>query len=194
MAQAARADPALATVVIGKAIGAALKLPGPVLLGDLAADVWIDRSLKTSDRNRAERAAVAFYKAHPQVEAVFTSRQIARVEIPTGSPDKWTIAQRVRASFDPQRSGDLYVALKQYVMPIPKPGPGYASTHGSVWDYDRRVPILFWRKGMGASERQDAISTVNILPTVAAELGLALSSKVDGRCLNGIQGVACPAR
>jgi len=193
IAQAARADPALGTAQVGKAIAAKLRLPGPVLLGDLASDVWIDRSLSPRDRTRAEREAIAIYKAHPQVEAVFTAQQIARVPLSTRSPDKWSIAERVRASFDPKRSGDLYVVLKQYVSPIAEPGPGYVSTHGSAWDYDRRVPILFWRRGMAPSNRSDHVSTVNILPTLAAEIGLRLSRPIDGHCL-AIQGVSCPHR
>ena len=192
--QATRADPLLATVAVGKIIAGRLKLSGPVLLGDLANDVWLDRDLKPRDRVRAEREAIAIFSAHPQVEAVFTARQIARIPVPTSSPDKWTIEQRVRASFDPKRSGDLYVVLKKYVSPISKPGVGYVATHGTVWDYDRRVPILFWRKGMQPANRDEHISTVNILPTVAAQIGLALPPRLDGRCLNGVEGVACPVR
>lgn len=191
---ATRADPALGSAEIGKAIAAKLKLSGPVLLGDLGNDVWIDRSLKPSDRTKVEREAVAYFKAHPQVEAVFTKRQIARIPLATTSPDKWTIAERVRASYDAERSGDLYVVLKQYVSPIVRPGPGYAATHGSVWNYDRRLPILFWRKGMRPNDRQDHVSTVNILPTVAGQIGLALPGKIDGRCLSEVEGVACPVR
>ena len=194
VARAVRADPALGTSEVGKVIAAKLKLPAPVLLGDLANDVWLDESLKPQDRARAEREAIALYKAHPQVEAVFTSRQIARVPVPTGSPDRWSIIQRVRASFDRQRSGDLYVVLKKDVSTIATPGVGYVATHGTVWDYDRRVPILFWRKGMRPALRQDHISTVNILPTIAAQIGLALPPRLDGRCLGSVEGVACPVR
>ena len=183
----------MAAVVVGKAIATRLKLTGPVLLGDLGNDVWIDKSLKPADRARAESLAVEYYKAHPQVEAVFTARQIARVPVPTSSPDKWSTLQRVRASFDPKRSGDLYVVLKRYISPIATPGPGYAATHGSVWDYDRRVPIVFWRRGMSPSNRPDQVSTVNILPTLAAGIGLPISRPIDGHCLS-IQGVTCPAR
>ncbi|NUT00409.1 MAG: alkaline phosphatase family protein, partial [Sphingomonas sp.] len=169
-------------------------LNGPALLGDHANDVWIDRSLSPKDRTRVEKEAIAIFKAHPQVEAVFTARQIARVQVPTGAPDKWSILQRIRASFDQKRSGDIYVVLKKEVSPIVKPSAGFVATHGSVWDYDRRVPILFYRKGGPASDRQDHVSTVNILPTVAAEIGLALPTQLDGRCLNGVEGVACPVR
>jgi predicted AlkP superfamily pyrophosphatase or phosphodiesterase len=193
-ASAARADPALETAEVGKILAAKLQLTGPVLLGDLANDIWIDRALKPADRTRVEREAVAFYKAHPQVEAVFTKRQISRVRLATSAPDRWTIAERVRASFDQQRSGDLYVVLKRYVSTIAEPGVGYVATHGSPWDYDRRVPILFWRKGMRPNDRQDHVSTVDILPTVAVQIGLALPGKVDGRCLDGVEGVACAGR
>ena len=86
------------------------------------------------------------------------------------------------------------MVLKQYVSPISKPGVGYVATHGSVWDYDRRVPILFWRRGMQSADRSDHISTVSILPTVAAQIGLALPPRLDGRCLDGVEGVACPVR
>lgn len=194
IANATRADPLLGSAAVGKMIAGRLKLSGPALLGDLANDVWIDRALKPRDRLRVEREAISIFSAHPQVETVFTARQIERTAIPTGSPDKWTIAERVRASFDPKRSGDLYVVLKKYVSPIATPGVGYVATHGSVWDYDRRVPILFWRKGMQAANRNEHISTVNILPTIAAQIGLALPARLDGRCLNGVEGVACPVR
>jgi phosphonoacetate hydrolase len=67
--------------------------------------------------------------------------------------------------------------------------------HGSPWDYDRRVPILFWRRGMAASNRSDAIATVDIMPTLAASLGLGqLAVPVDGKCVAGIAGIACPVR
>ena len=71
----------------------------------------------------------------------------------------------------------------------------YVATHGSPWDYDRRVPILFWRRGMAHAERNDSIETVDIMPTLAASIGLAVDHKsIDGECLTGIQGVNCTLR
>ena len=45
-----------------------------------------------------------------------------------------------------ERSGDIIVMLKPHIMPVVDTSR-YAATHGSPWDYDRRVPIAFWRKG-----------------------------------------------
>jgi arylsulfatase A-like enzyme len=191
---AARVDPALAAVEVGKTIAARLKLSGPVLIGGYFGDIYLDRGLKPADRARAQREAVAVYSRHPQVAAVFTSGQLRRVAVPSTSPDKWTLAQRARASFDLKRSGDLIVLLKPHITPIVDT-KFYIATHGSAWDYDRRVPILFWRPGMTAADRNEAVETVDIMPTLGAMIGLRIASaSIDGKCLTGIQRTDCPPR
>src|SRR3546814_15452380 len=96
---------------------------------------------------------------------------------------------KLRASYNPQRSGDFIIALKPRVTPIPEPGIGYVATHGSVWDYDRRVPILFWRRGIASFEQPNAVMTVDILPTLAAQIDLPVAgAKIDGSCLALLSG------
>jgi hypothetical protein len=158
-------------------------------------DIYLDRSVKPADRARVLREAVAAYRAHRQVAAVFTAQELAAAALPTTSPDRWTLLERARASFDPARSGDFVVLLRQHVTSIPGTGGGALANHGSPWDYDRRVPILFWRPAMPQSLRNEAVETVDIMPTLAAMLGLPLDARtIDGACLTGIQGVACPPR
>jgi predicted AlkP superfamily pyrophosphatase or phosphodiesterase len=104
--------------------------------------------------------------------------------LPTGPPDEWTLAERFRASYDPDRSGDLLVALKPHVTPIADPRL-YVATHGSPWNYDRRVPILFYRPGIVGFEQPLPVETVDILPTLAALVGLSIPpSEIDGRCID----------
>ena len=193
---AARTRPGLTPAAIGKAIGAKLGLAGPVLIGEGAhGDVYLDTALKPADRRRAEQAALAAYRADSQVEAVFTKAELARTPLPTATPDRWSLVERARASFDVQRSGDLVVLLKRNITPIPDPTKGYVATHGSAWDYDRRVPILFWRPGARPNDRPEAVETVDIMPTLAAMLGLAIdASKIDGRCLVSAAVATCPTR
>ena len=195
VAGAARVEPGVFAAEMGKAIGAKLGLKGPVLYGDGAfGDMYVDRTLSAGDRAKAKAAAVAAYRDHPQVEAVFTHEQLKATPSPTSSPDKWTLIERARASFDEQRSGDFVVLLKRDITPIANTR-SYIATHGSPWDYDRRVPILFWRRAMAVSDRAEAIETADIMPTLAAAIGLPVqSSSIDGECLAGVQGIACPPR
>ena len=191
---AARVDPALAAPVVGSAIGQKLGLSGPILIGEFSGDVWLDKSLTGIDRTRTLREALKAYRAHPQVEAAFSRDQIANTAMPSGNPVAWTLIQRARASFDPERSGDIIVFLKPHITPIADTRY-YVSTHGSPWDYDRRVPILFWRRSMAPAAPQEAVETVDIMPTLAAMLGVPLGPPaIDGHCLTGISGVVCGGR
>jgi hypothetical protein len=175
----------------GKRIGASLGLNGAVLSGGIGGDVYVDSGLSKAQQAAVLAEAIRFYSKHPQVAAVFTKAQLETLPLPSGNPKDWSLEQRARASFDPDRSGDLVVLLKPWVSAIAVPRDSVA-THGTPWDYDRRVPILFWRRGMVASDHAEAIDTVDIMPTLAAMLGIPVdSSKLDGRCLRQITGVAC---
>jgi len=165
-----------------------------VLVGGTGGDVYFDPALSPDQRAKAEAEALRIFRAHPQVEVVFTKAELEKVPLPTGSPDKWTLLQRARASFDPQLSSDLVVLIKKVVSLLSNPGAGDVATHGSLWDYDRRVPILFWRPGMAPQNREEAVDTSNIMPTIAAMIGVRVDPKtIDGRCLAGISTIACPA-
>jgi hypothetical protein len=186
IADAAWADVALGAKVAGAAVGATTGIAGPVLVDTgYGGDLYLDSSVAAGDRAKAQDALVAYYRASPQVEAIFTKAEIAATPLPAGDPKGWSVIQRVRASFDPARSGDLYLVLKPHVMPMANPVPGYVATHGSPWDYDRRVPILFWRKGVLPVADERSAETVDIMPTLAAWLGLRLpDGSVDGHCLS----------
>jgi predicted AlkP superfamily pyrophosphatase or phosphodiesterase len=192
---AAWIDPALRVEAIGAKAAAAAHLKGNVIAaGGPSGDVYLDPALKGADRTRAQAALIAAYRANPQVQAVFTKDEIASAAAPSGDPRQWPLIQRIKASFDTERSGDLYVVLKPHIQPIADTSR-YVSTHGSPWDYDRRVPIVFWRAGMASSNREESAETVDIMPTLAALLELrTVAPTVDGHCLQNVPGVTCDAR
>ena len=97
----------------------------------------------------------------------------------------------MRASYYPGRSGDFLVVLKKDITPIANT-TAIVATHGSLWDYDRRVPILFWRPGGNGTTVEQAADTVDIMPTLAAQIGFDVApGSVDGHCLE--QAAQCSA-
>jgi predicted AlkP superfamily pyrophosphatase or phosphodiesterase len=103
------------------------------------------------------------------------------------------VVARAPASPPPQRSGDFVVLLKEHVTPIAHASKSVA-THGSPWDYDRRVPILFWRPGFQGRTVEAPAETVDIMPTLAAMIDLPVAPQsVDGHCLDGTPAV-CETR
>jgi predicted AlkP superfamily pyrophosphatase or phosphodiesterase len=189
---AERVDIKLMPQAIGAALSKQFDLPEAAIMGDAPfGDLYLSAKIPADKRAAVLDAAVTAYKTHPQVEAVFRKDDIAATASPFGPPEDWSLIQRVRASFDPARSGDFYVALKRYVTPIPNAGFGYVATHGSPWSYDRRVPILFWWKNVAPFEQPNGIETVDILPTLASLIGLDVpSSEIDGRCVDLVAGKA----
>jgi hypothetical protein len=154
-------------------------------------DRWVSPKLSEYQRRVAMARAVEAYGADDQVEAVFTRDFLATQPKPTGFPDGLTVAERATASFDPERSGDFVVVLREGIMGMDAPtkATDYASIHGSPWNYDRRVPILFWRRGLPSFEQPNAVETIDIMPTLASLIGLELApGEVDGRCLDLSRG------
>jgi alkaline phosphatase len=192
---AARVDAALLPANMSKQLAAEFNLPDPVLLGvSPFGDIYLARTVPENFRARVLAAAKAHYLAHPQVAAVFTADELRRMPAPSGPVDEWSLADRFRASFDPDRSGDLLVASKPHVTPIVDVG-GYVATHGSPWNYDRRVPILFYQPGISGFEQALPVETVDILPTLAALIHLPIpAAEIDGHCIDLDAGIGetCP--
>jgi predicted AlkP superfamily pyrophosphatase or phosphodiesterase len=192
---AARVSATLSPAAMGQALVKRLDLTGPGLLGPSAeGDIYVDKKLKAVDRRRLLAAAVTAYKADSQVEAVFTASQLEQIPVPTTPPEKWSLIQRARASYYPGRSGDFVVFLKRDITPIADT-TRYIATHGSPWDYDRRVPILFWRSGSTGTTIEQTAETTDIMPTLASMIGLPVSpGSIDGHCLKEVPGALCAGR
>lgn len=194
---ATRADPALSPTTLGDGIARELGLTiaSPAVYGDGPFGDWyLNRAIPPAMRSRFLATLVARLTAHPQIAKVFTAEELARTPSPIPPIEEWSLAERARAAFDPERSGDLVVLLKQNVTPITAPGASVA-THGSPYIYDRRVPILFWWPNADGFEQPLGVETVDIMPTLAALLKLPVpAEEIDGRCLDldAGAGTSCP--
>jgi predicted AlkP superfamily pyrophosphatase or phosphodiesterase len=122
-------------------------------------------------------------KASPEVQFSATREDLLKAMDPSVSdPLTTSFLTRLRNSFHPQRSGDVLVVFKPMV--ITRKAEAYHMTvHGSPYDYDRRVPLVFWGPWKG-EHRRDPVRIIDLAPTLARELGLASSPDVDGKPLN----------
>ena len=195
--QAARVDMSLSPAALSKAAGAksgVVLLDAPLIFAD-GGDYYVNRVVPAPQRAKVVDALLAIVRGNRQVAAAFSSDELAKTPLPSGNPQDWSLKERARASWDPVRSGDVVILLDRAITPIPEAMPGaYIATHGSPWDYDRRVPMLFWRKGMANFEQPHAVETIDIAPTLAAILGLRVpEGAFDGRCLDldGGAGNSC---
>lgn len=191
-----RASTLLLTSSANHALAQATGLSGELIwseggAGDtfVGGNLYVAAHLPAAERAKVVVAAHAYYSAQPQVAAVFTHDELANHVVSQGTPEEWNLLDRARLSFDAERSGELLVLLKPNVMSVALPHRSLAAHHGSPWDMDRRVPLLFWRKGMTPFEQPLPVETVDIVPTLAALIGLEIpDDEVDGRCLDLVVG------
>jgi predicted AlkP superfamily pyrophosphatase or phosphodiesterase len=193
--EAARVDGGFSAKQIGTPIAQKLGISGQLLWGGNFGDMWVDPTINPGKRDAALKEIYLALTSHPQVAGVYTRDQILATPSPKGPPETWTMLQRARAAYVDGRSGDFVVALKPRITPISDGSRGSTATHGSFWDYDRRVPILFWRKGVQGFEQPMSVETVDILPTLAPLIGLKVpADEIDGRCLDLDAGPATTCR
>lgn len=145
-----------------------------------------------ADRAHITAAALVLIRKDANVAEAFDSNAILTMtpEPADASAEEISVAERVRRSAYPGRVGDILVAFKPTRVPATAAAT-YVSTHGSPWDYDRRVPILFWWKGATPHERVLPLDTVDIAPTIAAATGVTPPADVDGVCRPLVYGQAC---
>ena len=134
------------------------------------------------DRGEVIRRAQAWLRAQPEVADAFTAEELLATDpAATGSPRDSSLRALLRRSFHPERSGDILVAVKPFVV-IGTPPTDYLTNHGTPNAYDRRVPLIFWGPWKGG-ERREPVRTVDLAPTLARELGLKAGA-VDGKALD----------
>lgn len=183
----------------------ARRVSPPQFLNDLRADlkatfrVEADLIVETPEPNTLylreaalrsaglDRAAVlariqAWLKTRPEVAAAFTADELAATDLTaTGSPRESGLRVLLARSFRRERSGDILLAFKPWVV-FGIPPTDYPTGHGTPYAYDRRVPLIFWGPWKGG-ERPEPVRTVDLAPTLAHALGLK-AGPVDGRILD----------
>jgi predicted AlkP superfamily pyrophosphatase or phosphodiesterase len=121
--------------------------------------------------------------ASAMAEALTREQGIYLAITPSGIeqlPDSGLL-QQVRNNIHPVRSGDIYVVQDPYWFNFDK-GP-VAAMHGSPWNYDTHVPVVFAGAGMDAQMVYRRIQPADVAPTLSALLGMSPPASAQGTVL-----------
>lgn len=121
-----------------------------------------------------ERVAADAIRALPHVFRVFT-----RTQLMNGAISADSVGVRVRNGFNAARSGNVMVILDPYWM-VSRNG----TTHGTPFDYDTHVPVLFLGPHVHAGRYNANIMVNDIAPTLATMLDVETPSGSVGRVLD----------
>ena len=140
------------------------------------------RSKKLNPTDVEDEAAHAV-QALPFVERTYTRADLLHRTAMVSTADDY-----VARSFFAERSPDLFVVLKPYWL------FGAAGTsHGSPWNYDTHVPLIFWGDGIPAGVHVERVGISDVAPTLATLLHLEVPSGSVGHVLGAVMPPLPPA-
>jgi arylsulfatase A-like enzyme len=146
--------------------------------GELILDPAVAEKLRRNPA--AVEGVISALRAIPGVAAAYFG---ADLEAHTAAGDP--LARATLLSFYPGRSGDIVVVPKPYWLFVSADGtpqPGSATSHGTAYSYDQRVPLMFLGAGIKPGEYLAAASPADIAPTLAFLCGVTLP-RADGSVL-----------
>lgn len=142
------------------------------------------KSLPEPLRSQVLAAAIELLNAEPQVALAVARDELLAEPVPNSiNPEDLNVRERLRLSAVADRSPDILRAWQPGLTGQGRVG-GAISSHGSPWDYDRRVPIVFWWPGAEGQERFLPMRTIDIAPTLANLIGVQPDGPIDGRCMD----------
>ena len=140
------------------------------------------RSLPEPLRSEIIAAALPLVRSMPDIVYAEARDALLTAPLPDSrQPELLTLEQRMRLSAVDARSSDIIMVRAANVTGGGRVG-GNIAGHGTPWDYDRRVPILFWKPHGTTQERFLPIRTIDIAPTLAAVARIEAPA-VEGRPL-----------
>jgi predicted AlkP superfamily pyrophosphatase or phosphodiesterase len=129
----------------------------------------------------ALRVVLDAVQTEPGVAAVYRAEDLIG-----GSKSILHTRTAMELSYFAGRSGDLFVVPKPYWLldetPVGK-ARGYATGHGTPYNYDQHVPILLMGYGIQGGEYFAPATPADIAPTLASLTGVTLATR-DGRVLS----------
>ncbi len=128
-----------------------------------ARDRVLEEVLEAAVRRRLESC--------PGVVRVWTEGELG-----SGRADADLFGRLYARSWHPRRGPDVFIQYEEGFLAT----RGESTSHGVPYDYDRRVPWILRAPGLRPARRGEAASTVDVAPTVAGLVGIAVPPDRDG--------------
>jgi len=151
-------------------------------------DAWVQPYIYLSEsglaaRERVTTAIADHLRARPGIARVIDTRQ---AEMLRASADPIDVL--IGRSLTPSPPGELYVVPSEWSVAEEDLASDAGTSHGSPWDYDRRVPVIFSGPGVAHVEiDENGLSLSRVATTIAQLLGVHAPSLADPTPLPGFR-------
>ncbi|HEY0874130.1 MAG TPA: alkaline phosphatase family protein [Vicinamibacterales bacterium] len=150
--------------------------PGKYVVHAAYTDIYLAPGVfeKLKATPKASEAVLAALRAMPGIAHAFRSDEISD---PAVRNSRDPVKRAAALSHYPPRSGDLIIVpTENWLL------SSAATTHGTLYSYDQRVPVIFFGAGVQAGRRDGPATPADIAPTLAALAGAPFAA-TDGVAL-----------
>lgn len=124
---------------------------------------------------RAQMVAARAAMSVPTIRVAFTRTQILAGQLP-----RTPLARKAANSFNPTRSGDVFMISEPFAVVTSKMT---GTSHGTPWNYDAQVPLVFWGQAFKVGTYTTPVQPIDLAATLAAAMGITQPSDTQGRPL-----------
>ncbi|TXE07318.1 alkaline phosphatase family protein [Gelidibacter salicanalis] len=126
------------------------------------------------DLDAVQKAIVNEIIAYEHIDKAYAGMSMSQTSFTTG------IEQLIQNGYNQKRSGDVIYILDPAVISYSLTG----STHGSSFNYDTHVPLLFFGNGISQGSTYKRTNITDIAPTMSAILGISFPNASSGQPLD----------
>ncbi|WP_299399354.1 alkaline phosphatase PafA [uncultured Gelidibacter sp.] len=120
-----------------------------------------------------QKAIVNEIIAYTHIDKAYSGISMSQTSFTTG------IEELIQNGYNQKRSGDVIYVLDPAVISYSQTG----STHGSSFNYDTHVPLLFFGHGIKQGSTYQKTHITDIAPTISAILGISFPNAATGQPL-----------
>lgn len=146
--------------------------------------IYLNRSLiaeKGLDQMAVERAVAEEVMKIPGIAAAISSLQLQQSDYINSN-----LSTHVKNNYHPLRSGDIYIIQEPYNHLVSDESTPLAAMHGSPWQYDTFVPIMFAGANIKKEQVDRSVHPVDIAKTLSAIMKIKAPSGSVGDVLHEV--------
>ena len=128
---------------------------------------------KKVDMAKVQQVAVDTLRAQSHIARVYTKTQVA-----AGALGQDRVDNMIRNGFNLARGPDIFVVTDPYYVFV-----GSGTSHGSPYEYDTHVPVMFLGAAIRSGTYDGGIGVQDVAPTLATLLAIKAPSGNMGRVL-----------
>lgn len=168
------------TRVLNAAVGADL------IMGIQGHHLYLNKALiqqQGKDLEQVSRKAARALETLPGILRAYTAEELRSTEY-LSAPESL-----LRNGFYPSRSGDVLFIMAPGYAESPRIYPWTdekGTSHGSPYEYDTHVPLLFWGCNVPAGSTTAPVNITDVAPTVSAMLHILAPSGSTGKVITDI--------